>query len=71
MPQPTILTRAYQLLFRRTSSFAVVVVVGAFAAQWSIDALGDAIFDHINKGKQWPDVLKEIEKRKAAAAPAE
>jgi hypothetical protein len=37
-------------LFRRTSTFALTILVGAFVVERAIDEGGDAIFDHINRG---------------------
>lgn len=45
------LTRSvYNLLFRRTSTFAVTIMVGAVFFERIFDQGGDAIFDQMNRG---------------------
>ncbi|KAK3933397.1 Cytochrome b-c1 complex subunit 9 [Frankliniella fusca] len=51
----------YELLFKRTSTLALTVVVGAFVFERSFDVLIDGIFDKINEGKQWKDIKKNYE----------
>ena len=43
-------TTIYQTLFRRTSTFALTIFVGAFFVERAIDEGGDAIYDYINRG---------------------
>lgn len=40
----------YHLLFRRTSTFAVTIMVGAVLFERVFDQGGDAIFEQINRG---------------------
>lgn len=43
-------TFIYQTLFRRTSTFAVTIVVGAVIFERVFDQGGDAIFEQLNRG---------------------
>lgn len=40
----------YNLLFRRTSTFAVTIMVGAVLFERVFDQGGDAIFEQMNRG---------------------
>ena len=40
----------YSLLFRRTSTFAVTIVVGAVFFERVFDQGGDAVFEQLNRG---------------------
>jgi len=40
----------YSLLFRRTSTFAVTIVLGAVLFERAFDQGGDALFEQINRG---------------------
>lgn len=40
----------YHLLFRRTSTFAITIMVGAVFFERLFDHGGDAIFEHMNRG---------------------
>ncbi|XP_034236781.1 cytochrome b-c1 complex subunit 9 [Thrips palmi] len=51
----------FEVLFKRTSTFALTVAVGAFVFERSFDALTTTIFDRINEGKQWKDIKKNYE----------
>lgn len=46
----------YNIFFKRSSTFFLSVVVGAFAFERFADGLSDSIFDSINRGKQWKDI---------------
>lgn len=46
----------YTSLMRRTSTFALSIVVGAVFFERVFDVGGDAIYDKINRGKQWKDI---------------
>lgn len=43
----------YHLLFRRTSTFAVTIMVGAVLFERIFDQGGDAIFEQMNRGVSW------------------
>uniref|UniRef100_A0A671KJV4 Complex III subunit 9 n=1 Tax=Sinocyclocheilus anshuiensis TaxID=1608454 RepID=A0A671KJV4_9TELE len=40
----------YNLLFRRTSTFAITIMVGAVVFERVFDQAGEAVFDNINRG---------------------
>lgn len=45
-----LLRQAYSALFRRTSTFALTVVLGAVLFERAFDQGADAIFEHLNEG---------------------
>ncbi|XP_035245945.1 cytochrome b-c1 complex subunit 9-like [Anguilla rostrata] len=51
----------YNLFFRRTSTFAVTIMVGAVLFERVFDQTGDAIFDHLNRGKLWKHIKHKYE----------
>lgn len=55
------LTTLYNGVFKRTSTFALAVIVGAFFVERATDAAADAIFESVNKGKLWKDIKKNYE----------
>ncbi|KAG8521206.1 Cytochrome b-c1 complex subunit 9 [Galemys pyrenaicus] len=52
MAGPTITARLYSLLFRRTSTFALTIAVGALFFERAFDQGADAIYENINQGEQ-------------------
>ncbi|XP_036017630.1 cytochrome b-c1 complex subunit 9-like [Mus musculus] len=56
MSLPTIPSRLYSLLFRRTSTFALTIAVGALFFERALDQGADAIYEHINEGKLWKHI---------------
>ncbi|XP_008839297.1 cytochrome b-c1 complex subunit 9 isoform X1 [Nannospalax galili] len=52
MAAPTITARLYSLLFRRTSTFSLTIVVGALFFERAFDQGADAIYEHINEGRR-------------------
>lgn len=40
----------YNALFRRTSTFALTIVVSALVFERAFDQGADALYDHLNKG---------------------
>lgn len=59
MAAPTFTARLYSLLFRRTSTFALTIAVGALFFERAFDQGADAIYEHINEGvRDWaiPDL---------------
>ncbi len=40
----------YNMLFRRTSTFAITIVVGAVLFERGFDQAGEAVFENINQG---------------------
>ncbi|KAM9541271.1 cytochrome b-c1 complex subunit 9 [Salvelinus alpinus] len=51
----------YNLLFRRTSTFAVTIMVGAVFFERMFDQGGDAIFEQLNRGKLWKHIKHQYE----------
>ncbi|XP_072518223.1 cytochrome b-c1 complex subunit 9 [Salminus brasiliensis] len=52
----------YNLLFRRTSTFAVTIMVTAVAFERTFDLAGDAVFESLNRGKLWKHIKHNYEK---------
>ncbi|XP_012927391.1 uncharacterized protein LOC101708617 isoform X1 [Heterocephalus glaber] len=50
MAGPTIVSSLYSLLFRRTSTFALTIAVGAVFFERAFDQGADAIYEHVNDG---------------------
>lgn len=50
MAGPTLTARLYSVLFRRTSTFALTIAVGALFFERAFDQGADAIYEHINQG---------------------
>uniref|UniRef100_A0A8V5H5T0 Cytochrome b-c1 complex subunit 9 n=1 Tax=Melopsittacus undulatus TaxID=13146 RepID=A0A8V5H5T0_MELUD len=48
-----LLRQAYSSLFRRTSTFALTIVLGAVLFERVFDQGADALFEHLNEGKLW------------------
>ncbi|XP_051960089.1 uncharacterized protein LOC127627658 isoform X2 [Xyrauchen texanus] len=53
----------YNLLFRRTSTFAISIMVGAVFFERMFDQGGDAIFENINRGKLWKHIKHNYEEK--------
>uniref|UniRef100_A0A8C1AKB1 Cytochrome b-c1 complex subunit 9 n=3 Tax=Cyprinus carpio TaxID=7962 RepID=A0A8C1AKB1_CYPCA len=53
----------YNLLFRRTSTFAITIMVGAVVFERVFDQAGEAVFDNINKGKLWKHIKHNYEQK--------
>ncbi|XP_067329449.1 cytochrome b-c1 complex subunit 9 [Anolis sagrei] len=53
--------RVYNLLFRRTSTFALSIIVGALLFERAFDQGADALFEHLNKGKLWKHIKHRYE----------
>ncbi|KAK7505962.1 hypothetical protein BaRGS_00002684 [Batillaria attramentaria] len=52
----TLLNKVYQAVFRRTSTFALAIVVGAFFFERAFDQGGQTLFEQMNRGKLYKDV---------------
>ncbi|KAI5096374.1 cytochrome b-c1 complex subunit 9 [Silurus meridionalis] len=52
----------YNLLFRRTSTFAITIMVGAVFFERVFDQGGDALFESLNRGKLWKHIKHNYEK---------
>ncbi|CAL1290334.1 unnamed protein product [Larinioides sclopetarius] len=46
----------YHGLFKRTSTFALTIIVGAFFFERAVDVGCDYVYDKYNEGKQWKDI---------------
>ncbi|KAM9840857.1 cytochrome b-c1 complex subunit 9 [Aulostomus maculatus] len=53
----------YNLLFRRTSTFAVTIMVGAVLFERIFDQGSNAIFEEINRGKLWKHIRHNYENK--------
>ncbi|NWR79263.1 QCR9 protein, partial [Centropus unirufus] len=56
-----LLRQAYGALFRRTSTFALTIVLGAVLFERAFDQGADAIFDRLNQGKLWKHIKHNYE----------
>ncbi|XP_027720289.1 cytochrome b-c1 complex subunit 9 [Vombatus ursinus] len=63
MASPSMLGQVYSILFRRTSTFALTIAVGALFFERAFDQGGDAIYDSINQGKLWKHVKHRWEEK--------
>ena len=46
----------YNTFFKKSSTYFLTLVAGAFFFERFADHLSDTIFDSINRGKQWKDI---------------
>jgi len=51
----------YQGVFKRTSTFALAIVVGAFGFERGFDSVADYVWETNNKGKLWRDIKHKYE----------
>uniref|UniRef100_A0A8C6GCK7 Complex III subunit 9 n=1 Tax=Mus spicilegus TaxID=10103 RepID=A0A8C6GCK7_MUSSI len=63
MSSGTIPSRLYSLLFRRTSTLALTIAVGALFFERALDQGADAIYEHINEGKLWKHIKHKYENK--------
>ncbi|XP_062446270.1 cytochrome b-c1 complex subunit 9 [Rhea pennata] len=56
-----LLARVYGAFFRRTSTFALTIVLGAVVFERAFDQGADAIFEHLNQGKLWKHIKHKYE----------
>jgi ubiquinol-cytochrome c reductase subunit 9 len=52
---------AYNLLFRRTSTFLVTILFGAVVFERAFDQGADRLWGRMNKGKLWKDLQEKLE----------
>ncbi|XP_020365929.1 cytochrome b-c1 complex subunit 9 [Rhincodon typus] len=57
------LRQVYNMMFKRTSAFALTIVVGAVFFERVFDQAGDALFEHLNQGKLWKHIKHNYEKK--------
>ncbi|XP_076668281.1 ubiquinol-cytochrome C reductase complex subunit oxen [Andrena cerasifolii] len=53
---------AYNILFKRTSTFAVTILASSFIFERAFDMISDGIYESANKGKLWKDIKHKYEK---------
>ncbi|XP_060105738.1 cytochrome b-c1 complex subunit 9 [Heteronotia binoei] len=53
--------QVYNLLFRRTSTFALTIVVGALFFERVFDQGVDALYERMNYGKMWKHIKHKYE----------
>uniref|UniRef100_A0A674IF17 Complex III subunit 9 n=1 Tax=Terrapene triunguis TaxID=2587831 RepID=A0A674IF17_9SAUR len=46
-------SRLYNVLFRRTSTFALTIVLGALVFERAFDQGADAFYERLNHGRGW------------------
>ncbi|XP_069449887.1 cytochrome b-c1 complex subunit 9 [Ovis canadensis] len=63
MAAPTLTARLYSLLFCRTSTFALTIIVGALFFERAFDQGADAIYEHINEGKLCKHIKHKYENK--------
>ncbi|XP_008324080.1 cytochrome b-c1 complex subunit 9 [Cynoglossus semilaevis] len=51
----------YNVFFRRTSTFAISVMVGAVLFERIFDQGGDALYEYMNRGKLWKQIKHKYE----------
>ncbi|NXA55300.1 QCR9 protein, partial [Nothocercus julius] len=56
-----LLARAYGAFFRRTSTFALTIVLGAVVFERAFDQGADALFEQLNQGKLWKHIKHKYE----------
>ncbi|KAG9510722.1 Cytochrome b-c1 complex subunit 9, partial [Fragariocoptes setiger] len=54
-----IVSTLYRNIFRRSSTFAVAILVGAIFADRGVSVLAEAIFERINEGRLWKHVKEQ------------
>ncbi|XP_041052310.1 cytochrome b-c1 complex subunit 9-like [Carcharodon carcharias] len=57
-----VLRQVYNLMFKRTSTFALSIVLGAIFFERVFDQAGDAVFEHINEWKLRKHIKHNYEK---------
>ncbi|KZC12913.1 PREDICTED: cytochrome b-c1 complex subunit 9 [Dufourea novaeangliae] len=51
----------YNVLFKRSSTFALTILVGSFIFERGLDVISNNIFDSVNKGRLWKDIKSKYE----------
>eukprot|EP00095_Tigriopus_kingsejongensis_P006850 snap_masked-scaffold176_size284796-processed-gene-0.4 protein:Tk06850 transcript:snap_masked-scaffold176_size284796-processed-gene-0.4-mRNA-1 annotation:"cytochrome b-c1 complex subunit 9" len=57
----SLVSALYNGLAKRTSTFMVTIMVGAFVYERAVDTLADRIYEGHNKGKLWQDIKHKYE----------
>ncbi|KRY87257.1 Cytochrome b-c1 complex subunit 9 [Trichinella pseudospiralis] len=53
--------KIYRYIFQRSATFVLAGVIGAFYMERTVDVICDNIFDKVNEGKQFHDLVKKLE----------
>ncbi|XP_054992166.1 cytochrome b-c1 complex subunit 9-like [Sorex araneus] len=61
MAGSAITAKLYSALFRRTSTFALTIAVGALFFERAFDQGADEIYEQINQGKLWKHIKHKCE----------
>ncbi|OWK53437.1 cytochrome b-c1 complex subunit 9 [Lonchura striata] len=56
-----LLRQVYASLFRRSSTFALSIVLGAVLFERAFDQGADALFEQLNEGKLWKHIKHKYE----------
>ncbi|NWU01990.1 QCR9 protein, partial [Urocynchramus pylzowi] len=56
-----LLRQIYSSLFRRSSTFALSIVLGAVLFERAFDQGADALFEQLNEGKLWKHIKHKYE----------
>ncbi|NXR92864.1 QCR9 protein, partial [Hypocryptadius cinnamomeus] len=56
-----LLRQVYASLFRRSSAFALSIVLGAVLFERAFDQGADALFEQLNEGKLWKHIKHKYE----------
>ncbi|KAM8992857.1 cytochrome b-c1 complex subunit 9 [Guaruba guarouba] len=56
-----LLRRAYAGLFRRSSTFALSIALGAVLFERAFDQGADVLFERLNEGKLWKHIKHKYE----------
>ncbi|XP_067634299.1 cytochrome b-c1 complex subunit 9 [Eurosta solidaginis] len=51
----------YNVLFKRTSTFALTIMASVFFFERGVDVASTTIFETVNKGKLWKDIKDKYE----------
>ena len=51
----------YNAIAKRTSTFALSIVVGALVFERAYDSITNAVFESHNRGKLWKDIKHQYE----------
>jgi ubiquinol-cytochrome c reductase subunit 9 len=64
----TIGGKIYNIFFKKSSTYFITLIAGAFVFEAVADQGCDYVFDTINKGKQWKDIKNNYAPKVEAAA---
>ncbi|XP_072271387.1 cytochrome b-c1 complex subunit 9 [Pyxicephalus adspersus] len=59
----SLINSVYRTLFRRSSTFALTIVVGVVVFERAFDQGADALFEHLNQGKMWKHIKHQYEQK--------